>query len=90
MVVKEYHLYPDYQLTERERHSMKEPQKEALKKERHRKIVEGLNNPETPLQIEHRYFVSLPTNDAHKKVPQEKQEECLRGFTQSSVRKLRV
>ena len=25
MFVKEYHLYPDYQLTE-ERHSMKEPQ----------------------------------------------------------------
>ena len=68
MVVKEYHLYPDYQLTEKERHSMKEPQIKALKKERHRKIVEGLNNPETPLQIEHRYFVSLPTNDAHEKV----------------------
>ena len=47
---------------------MKEPQIKALKKERHRKIVEGLNNPETPLQIEHRYFVSLPTNDAHEKV----------------------
>ena len=68
MVVKDYHLYPDYQLTEKERHSMKEPQIKALKKERHRKIVEGLNNPETPLQIEHRYFVSLPTNDAHEKV----------------------
>ena len=68
MVVKEYHLYPDYQLTEKERHFMKEPQIKALKKERHRKIVEGLNNPETPLQIEHRYFVSLPTNDAHEKV----------------------
>ena len=26
MFVKEYHLYPDYQLTEEERHSMKEPQ----------------------------------------------------------------
>ena len=68
MVVKEYHLYPDYQLTEKERHSMKELQIKALKKERHRKIVQGLNNPETPLQIEHRYFVSLPTNDAHEKV----------------------
>ena len=44
MVVKEYHLYPDYQLTEEERHSG------------------------TPLQIEHRYFVSLPTNVAHERV----------------------
>jgi len=39
-----------------------------LKKERHRKITEGLRNPGTPLQIEHIYFVSLPTNDVHKKV----------------------
>ena len=47
---------------------MKGPQIKALKKERHRKITEGLRNPGTPLQIEHRYFVSLPTNDAHERV----------------------
>ena len=35
MFVKEYHLYPDYQLTEEERHSMKEPQiKEKQEKSR--------------------------------------------------------
>ena len=28
----------------------------------------SLKNPETPFHIEHRYFVSLPTNDAHEKV----------------------
>ena len=33
-------LYPDYQLTEEERQSMKGPQVKALKKERHRKITE--------------------------------------------------
>lgn len=47
---------------------MKGPQVKALKKERHRKITESLKNPETLLHIEHRYFVSLPTNDAHEKV----------------------
>ena len=47
MVVKEYHLYPDYQLTEEERQSMKGPQIKALKKERHRKITESLKTPET-------------------------------------------
>jgi len=51
------------------RATMKGPQIKALKKERHRnKITEGLRNPGTPLQIEHRYFVSLPTNDAHERV----------------------
>jgi len=48
---------------------MKGPQIKALKKERHRnKITEGLRNRGTPLQTEHRYFVSFPTNDAHKRV----------------------
>ena len=68
MVVKEYHLYPDYQLTEEERQSMKGPHIKALEKERHRKITESSKNPETLLHIEHRYFVSLSTNDAHEKV----------------------
>jgi len=34
----------------------------ALKEKRHRKTMEGLRNPGTPLQFEQRYFVSFPTN----------------------------
>jgi len=57
---------------------MKGPQikerRDTGKKERHRKITGGLRNLGTPLKIEHRYFVSFLTNDAHKKVhiPQKK------------------
>ena len=39
MVVKVYHLYPDYQLTEEERHYEMAREIKALKKERHRKTI---------------------------------------------------
>ena len=37
-----------------------------LKKQRHTKIAQALRD-EKPKKIEHRYFVFLPTNEAHQK-----------------------
>ena len=45
MVVKKYHLYPDYQLTEKERHSMKEPQIKALKEGETQENSRGFKQP---------------------------------------------
>ena len=65
MVVKEYHLYPEYRLTENEA-SLKVHEVRELKKQRHTKIAQALRD-EKPKKIEHRYFVFLPTNEAHQK-----------------------
>ena len=59
------HLYPDYRITEEENkvHELRQ-----LKKERHAVINKALMSKESELEIEQCYFVSLRTNEAHKKV----------------------
>ena len=68
MTVKEYHLYPDYQITEEEKKSLKVHEIRQLKKERHAAINKVLMENGVKLKIQQRYFVSLPTNEAHEKV----------------------
>ena len=68
MIVKEYHLYPDYKITEKESKCLKVHELWQLKKERHGEINKALTDTTAELKIEQRYFVSLPTNEAHEKV----------------------
>ena len=68
MIVKEYHLYPDYKITGKESKCLKVHELRQLKKERHREINKALRDNTTELKIEQRYFVSLPTNEAYEKV----------------------
>ena len=68
MTVKEYHLYPNYRITEVENKSLKVHELCQLKKQRHAAINKALMENAPELKIEQRYFVSLPTNEAHEKV----------------------
>ena len=68
MTVKEYHLYPDYRITEEENKSLKVHELCQFKKERHAAINKALIGKASELKIEQRFFVSLPTNEAHEKV----------------------
>ena len=68
MIVKEYQLYPDYKITEKESKCLKVHELRQLKKERHGEINKALTDNTAELKIEQRYFVSLPTNEAHEKV----------------------
>ena len=68
MTVKEYHLYPDYRITEEENKSLKVHEIRQLKKERHAAINKALIDNAAELKTQQRYFVSLPTNEAHEKV----------------------
>ena len=68
MTVKEYHLYPDYRITEEENKSLKVHEIRQLKKERHAAINKALIDNAAELRTQQRYFVSLPTNEAHEKV----------------------
>ena len=68
MTVKEYHLYPDYRITEKENMSLKVNELRQVKKERHAAINEALMSKESELKTEQHYFVSLPTNEAHEEV----------------------
>ena len=71
MTVKEYHLYPDYRITEEENKSFKVHEIRQLKKERHAAINKALIDNAAELKTQQRYFVSLPTNEAHEKLTQQ-------------------
>ena len=70
MTVKEYHLYPDYKITEEENKSLKVHELRQLKKEKHAAINKALVGNTSELKTEQRYFVFLPTNETHEKVHQ--------------------
>ena len=61
MTVKEYHLYPDYRITEEENKSLKVHELRQFKKERHAAINKALMGKASEVKIEQRFFVSLPT-----------------------------
>ena len=67
MIVKEYHLYPEYKITETEAKSLKVHEIRQLKKTRHTEINKALVAA-TQLKFEKRFFISLPTKEAHEKV----------------------
>ena len=59
---------PDYRITEEENKSLKVHELRQFKKERHAAINKALIGKASELKIEQRFFVSLPTNEAHEKV----------------------
>ena len=56
-IVKEYHLYPEYKITETEAKSLKVHEIRQLKKSKHTKALVAA----TQLKFEKRFFISLPT-----------------------------
>ena len=53
MIVKEYHLYPDYKITEAEAKSLKIHEIRQLKKDRHAEINKAIQDDNTSqLKIE--------------------------------------
>ena len=66
-IVREYHLYPEYKITETEAKSLKVHEIRQLKKTRHTENNKA-SVAATQLKFEKRFFISLPTKEAHEKV----------------------
>ena len=67
IIVKEYHTYPEFKITEAES-TLKIHELRQLKKEKHAEINKILQSDTESLKFEQRYFISLPTNAAHNNI----------------------
>ena len=67
IIIKEYCLYPEFQISNQENTHLKISQVRALKKAHHQSITEAIKQ-EQSLKTESRYFVSLPLNEAHENI----------------------
>ena len=84
MTVKEYHLYPDYRITEENKvHELRQ-----LKKERHAVINKALMSKEFELMTEKRYFVFLLMRFMKKFTRLVSSEVCLKGYTRQKIEDL--